>query len=904
MPAVTVQQTFDLAQAHHQAGRLAEAEALYRQVLGAEPNHAGGWHFLGLIALQRGRCDLAAEWIRKSIVLEPMNAAAYSDLGEVQRTAGRLDEAVEAYRRALEIDPQHVDAHNNLGIALAQRRRFDEATVEFRRAVELRPGFVEAMNNLGTALLEQGQHEESASAYRGAIALRPDSAEAHHNLGKALKQLGQWSEAREAFGRAIQLKPDYADAWNQLGMTWSLEGRLDEAGAAFERAVEMNPNHAEARNNLGSLLKARGQLDRAIESFRRALENKPDSAAIQINLAAAFMEKGRFEEAVEAYRRALELWPESAETWVNLGVALRRDGKPEEAMKAYRRALEVNPGCAEAHNNIGVILVERGEWDAALASFHRVLEILPDSADAYSNLGGALREKGRLDEAVEAYRRATQLNAKLPEPWSNLAITLRDQGQLDEAIAAFRRALELRPDRADLRSNVILTLHLYPDLGSESIAGEERRWNEQFGHPPVLRGHVSERDPGRRLRIGYVSPDFRDHVVGRNLRPLFQNHDRENFEIVCYSGVHRPDDLTEEFRRGAALWREVRGVDDEAMAEMIREDRIDVLVDLSQHAADNRLPVFARKAAPVQVSFAGYPESTGLEAIGYRISDGWLESEMGDGISEMGVRRSEMGWKHERELRTPNSDLRLTERVYLIDSFWCYDPWGMDVQTNELPARENGGITFGSLNSFCKINDPVLKLWARVLVEVAGSRLLILCECGRQRERTREFLEGEGVAPERVEFVGRQSRKSYLELYRRLDIALDPFPYGGHTTCQDALWMGVPVVSLAGRQAVSRAGLSILNHLGLPELVAFSADEYVRIAALLSRDIPGLAELRRTLRGRMEGSVLMDGRRFARNIEEAYRAMWEHWCGGEIDGGGILLGVVGGIGPIGPIGPM
>ena len=875
MPEATVQQAFDLAQLRHKAGRLAEAEALYRQVLGIQPNHAESWHFLGLIALQLGRCDLAFEWVRKSIVLDPRNAAAYSDLGEVHRTTGHLDEAVGAYRRALEINPHHVDAHNNLGIALAQQRRFDEAATEFRRAIELRPGFVEVMNNLGTALMEQGQHEDAAAAYRGAVELRPDFPEAHQNLGKAFQQLGRWSDAREAFSRAIQLKPDYADAWNHLGMTLSREDRLDEAGAAFERAVQISPSHGEARNNLGNLLRQRGQLDKAIAAFRQAIQNKPDSAEIHVNLGAACMEKGRFEEAVAAYRRASELWPNSAETSVHLGVALRRQGRPEEAMRAYQRALEIDPGCAGAHNNLGNILRDLGQWDPAITEFRRALKIDPNSAEANNNLGGLLREKGQLDEAVEAFRRAIQLNPDLPEAWSNLGIVLRDQGRSDEAVSSFRRALQLRPNCADLLSDVILTLHLCPDEGSGLISTEQRRWNQQFGQPTRAGVHscVANRDPDRRLRIGYVSPDFRDHVVGRNLRPLFQNHDRENFEIVCYSGVHRPDHLTEEFRQVAALWRDVTSVHDEAMAGMICEDRVDVLVDLSQHGAANRLPVFARQPAPVQVSFAGYPESTGLEAIGYRISDRWLEEE-----GKMQVSGHRIQDRCRVQDHPASCGLHPASGLYLIDSFWCYDPCGIDAATNELPAMENGYITFGSLNSFCKINELVLNLWARVLREVAGSRLVILSDFGKQRDRTLEFLKGEGVAPERVEFVGRRNRKDYLELYHRLDLALDPFPYGGHTTCQDALWMGVPVVSLAGRQPVSRAGLSILSNLGLPDLVACSADAYVNIAAGLARDLPRLTELRRTLRGRMEGSVLMDGPRFARNIEAAYRAMWKHWC--------------------------
>jgi predicted O-linked N-acetylglucosamine transferase (SPINDLY family) len=270
------------------------------------------------------------------------------------------------------------------------------------------------------------------------------------------------------------------------------------------------------------------------------------------------------------------------------------------------------------------------------------------------------------------------------------------------------------------------------------------------------------------------------------------------------------------------------------------------------------------------VSFAGYPESAGIDAIEYRMSDRWLESEMGD-------ERSEIGWKGEPDLRSPISHLRRAERVYLIDSFWCYDPCGIEIPVNELPLKANGGVTFGSLNNFCKITEPMLRLWSRVLLSSAGSRLLLLAHPGSHRQWITGVLAQEGVEPSRVEFLDWRPRREYLELYHRVDIVLDPFPYGGHTTTLDALWMGVPVVSLAGAPPVSRAGLSISSNLGLPEFSTFSAEEYVRIAADLARDPARLAELRRSLRPRMEASVLMDAPRFARNIEAAYRAMWRRW---------------------------
>jgi predicted O-linked N-acetylglucosamine transferase (SPINDLY family) len=368
------------------------------------------------------------------------------------------------------------------------------------------------------------------------------------------------------------------------------------------------------------------------------------------------------------------------------------------------------------------------------------------------------------------------------------------------------------------------------------------------------------------LRIGYVSADFRDHVVGRNLRPLFQYHNPESFEIYAYSAVSQPDELTAEFRQRSREWRSIVGMSDDTVAKLIHEDGIDILIDLGQHTSGNRLPVFTRQPAPIQVSFAGYPESTGIETIPIRISDRWLENE---GQMERG--------KAARS-HPATCDLHPESSLYLLDSFWCYDPCGSNLTVNPLPAAGSGAITFGSLNNFAKVNELSLKLWAQVLIAVPNSRLLLLCPEGNPRQRVLEFFKREGVTAHRVEFITQLPRNEYLELYHRLDLVLDTFPYNGHTTSLDALWMGVPVVSLTGQPPISRAGLSQLSNLDLRELAVFSGQDFVRTATDLARNLPRLAHLRANLRPRMENSILMDAPRFAQQIESAYRAMWQQWC--------------------------
>jgi predicted O-linked N-acetylglucosamine transferase (SPINDLY family) len=657
--------------------------------------------------------------------------------------------------------------------------------------------------------------------------------------------------------------------------------------AAYRRALELKPDFAQAHNNLGVALLETGRPDEALASFHRALALEPGTADFHNNLGNALTAQGQFEPAIAAYCRAVELKPAYAEAHSNLGNALREQGRFVDAIAAFRRALEFAPGIAGIHNNLANAFCDAGQLDAAITAYRQALALQPGLIEARSNLGNVLAERGALDEALATLRQAIELQPAYAEAHNNLGNVLKDQGCLDEAIAAYRHALDLNPLNAKYQSNIILTLLCHPSREDGSMAEAQQRWNELFCVPfmraaaPFSHDRSPEHCPSGPdlLRIGYVSSAFAgSHVVGRNLRPLFLHHEHQHFEIICYSDTPKPDEMTEEFRQGADQWRETVGLTDEALAAKIREDRVDILVDLNLHTSGNRLPVFARRPAPVQVSFAGYPESAGIEAIEFRISDRWLESEMQDAGHTM-----QDGIAARSHPETCN--LQPASGVYLLDSFWCYDPCGIDVAINEPPQKENGCITFGSLNNFCKITEPMLKLWARLLcqsdsdlAESAGSRLLLLAHPGSHRQRIIDLLTREGVEPHRIEFADWRPRREYLELYHRLDIVLDPFPYGGHTTTLDALWMGVPVVSLAGNPPVSRAGLSILNNLGLPELVAFSEDDYIRIATDLARDSARLAELRRTLRPRMATSVLMDAPSFARNIESAYRAMWRQWC--------------------------
>lgn len=497
----------------------------------------------------------------------------------------------------------------------------------------------------------------------------------------------------------------------------------------------------------------------------------------------------------------------------------------------------------------------RGLMGQAAGMLERAVQLNPRLTVAHANLGVLQAALGRVRDACASYRRALAIEPGLAETHHNLGNALLRGGQLDEALAAFRGAVAASPDRAAYHSDLLFHLHFHPGYDAPAILAEARRWERAHAAGLDRQLARTERDgaPERRLRVGYVSPNFRRHCQAFFLAPLLANHDHEHFEIVCYSDVARPDEWTERLLGHADRIEVVSGVSDAALADRIADDGIDILVDLTMHMAGGRLLTFARRPAPIQVSWLAYPGTTGLSAIDYRLSDPHLDPPDGDASRYA-----------ERTLRLP-------------DSFWCYDALASE-GVGPLPAKREGRVAFGSLNNVLKVGEPCVSLWARVLRRVAGSTITLLAPAGDARERLLGLFEAQGVDRARVEFVEYQPREAYLATYGLIDIGLDTIPYNGHTTSLDAMWMGVPVVTLVGSTVVGRAGLCQATNLGLSELVAWTPEEFVNIAAGLADDLDRLGALRAGLRGRMERSPLMDGPRFARNLEAAYRSVWRAWC--------------------------
>lgn len=671
----------------------------------------------------------------------------------------------------------------------------------------------------------------------------------------ALHAAGRYNEAINAYYAALTLHGDHAPALHGLGVACFQLGRRADARELVRRAVALAPGNAEYHNNLGTILAAGRQLEEAMVCHHRALTLAPDFPEAHNNLGNALREFGRFDEALACFDRALALRPGYAEAALNRGNVLRDRRDPIAAVAAYRLAVSLNPGLADAHNNLGTALKELGQWPEALAAYESALALAPDAARIHYNLGTARYQVGQLDGARRSLEEALMRQPAFPEALLNLGNIAKDQGRLADAQALYRAALTQRPDFTGAHSNLLFTLNYMDGVSQQAIFEAHCEFASRQAPPPDPVRPANLRDPERRLRIAYVSPDLRAHAVAVFLEPLLRHHDRKVCEVFAYAEVAQPDAVTARLRTLADGWRSTVGLNDAALADLIRGDGIDIVIDLAGHTANNRLLTLARKPAPVQVSYLGYPATTGLPAFDYRLTDAVTEP---PGTAER--------FYTERLVRLPNS-------------LWCYQPADDMPAVTPLPALARGHVTFGSFNNFAKVGPRVLALWARVLAAVPGSRLALLCASDEETQaQVAAQFAAHGIARERLVLYGREVRAAYLQRFAQADIALDPFPCNGGTTTCDALWMGLPVVSLIGETFLSRASYSVLCASGCEAFAQASEDDYVACCVDLARNPSRLATLRATLRDRLQGTPLLDGPLLAANIECALREMWRRWC--------------------------
>jgi len=872
----------NLGIALHALGELASALASHRQAIELDPGHAAARYNLALACLEAGEPAQAEAQFREAVRLRFEFPEAWVGLAQALEARGRDPDALAALDTAIGQREHYAGAQFNASVLLQKMGRLEAAQARLReidlsalyaspdRHAELEsvaqqmvlvwPDYALGWRALGIVLALQSRFGEAVPALEKALKGVPDDPQTLNTLGVALEALGQHTQAEASFRRAIALHPDFHEAHANLGRFLLVLGRSPEAETSFRRALDVEPADCKTLNHLGTILQSTGRPSEAVATYTLALALKPDFPEAHNNLGNALRDLHRLSEAESSYRRALGVDPDFHQAHNNLGIFLQSLGRTSEAEASCRRAVELAPDSWSAHYSLGRVMQSCGKATEAEASFRLALTLAPEDYVTHNSLGVALQTLGRYAEAKACYRRALELKPDSHVAHGNLGVPLYSLGRVPEAEASFRRALEIDPDFREARSNLLFTLNYTNRLSPAELFKEHLEWARRHEAPLAARRlpHSNKLEPQRKLRVGYVSPDFRRHSVAYFIEPLLARHDRNHFEVFSYASVSTPDAMTEHLLRLSDFARDISSMSDADAADMVREDGIDILVDLAGHTSGGRLGLFALKPAPAQVTYLGYPNTTGLGAIGWRLTDVHADPPgEGDGIH--------------------------TERlVRLARTFLCFQPPDSAPEIGPPPSLDRGYLTFGSFNTLPKITSEVIATWARLMQRVRGSRLMLkasgLSGSAGIGRLVVEFAT-HGIDQDRLILLGKVGNfNAHLETYHQVDIGLDTFPYNGTTTTFEAAWMGVPVVTLAGDRHAARVGASILSNLGLGVLIATSVDQYLSIAEGLATDRARLASLRKTMRERMQASPVRDEIGFTRAVEHAYRQMWLNWC--------------------------
>ena len=881
----------DFFEAHFSIGitlneldRLDEAITSYNQAIAMKPGYAEAHLSLGITLNELGRLDEAITSYNQAIALKPDYADAYNNMGNVLKIQGRLDKALEAYSKALSLQPDYAEAFYNTGIILTIQGKLDEATEAYSNALSLKPDFAEAHYNMGRALNEQDKRDEAIEAYKKALSIKPEYAEAYYNIGNALIDQGKLDEAIEAYKKALSFKPDDADAYNNLGNALKIQGRLEEAIEAYNSALSLKADYAGAHNNIGLALKDQGKLDKAIEAYKKALSVKPDYAEAYYNIGNALNEQNKLREAIEAYKEALSIKPEYAEAYYNIGNALIDQGKLDEAIEAYKTALSLKADYAEPYNNMGNALKDQGKLKEAIEAYKTALSLKLDYVGAYNNMGLALKEQDKLDEAIEAYNNALSFKPDYAEAYYNKGNALKEQGKLDEAIEAYDNALLLKPDLEGARASKLhqeahickwesiakdnerlpklgtIEQHVAPFamLALEDAPDRHRIRSEKYAAAEYPRKSMSTwpkpLQKPERLRIGYFSADFHDFPGMYLMVGLLEKHDRTKFEISAFSyGPDIHDQMRKRIVKAVDHFIDIRTADVSTVVDLARQRNIDIAVHRNGYTQNNKTELFAAGLAPIQINYLGYPGTLGADYIDYIVADRFvIPDDMQRNYSE-------------HIMYLPNTYQPTDDRRTISD----------EVITREDMGLPDHAFVFCCFNNNYKISSREFDIWMRLLIKVEGSVLWLLKSNKWAEQNLKQQAAAIGVSAERIIFAERLPQAEHLARHRLANLFLDTFNYNAHTTASDALWAGLPVVTKAGQGFAARVAGSLLNAIGLPELVTNAERDYEELALELARHPTKLAQVKAKLAANRLTEPLFNTELYTKHLENGYQQAYQ-----------------------------
>ncbi len=736
--------------------------------------------------------------------------------------------------------------------------KFQDALIHAQNAAELDPGNTGILNLVGAIAIQSNDNSTAIQYLQKSIDINKDQQETHYLSGIAFSALDLHEDAIKAFEYTFALNPVHVNAMTNMGVSLQRSGNFDKAERAYRRALEIDPDHAEANNALGDILYSRTRYDKALECTEIAVASQPDKIEFILNHAKILRRLNRFKEAEELNRAALKIHPHDASLLIELGGILREQNLIDAAKEHYKHALKMAPNNLRILQSTGAFYQSIRQPEEAVKYLKKYVTMKPNDPGMLNNYAISLRDIGKYEKAEKFYLKSAEKSSTPSFAYNNLAILAMEMNKPVDSITYYRKALEYEPHYAGARSNMLFYMNYSSDFSTQKLYEEHLYWDKLHNHPILDGADVHGNDPStdRKLRIGYITSDFYGHAVSYFIEPALKNHDKENFKIYCYASVRSPDGITERLQSYGHNWRSILNNTTEEIVELIREDKIDILVDLSGHTAGNKLLVMVRKPAPVQVTWIGYPNTTGLGAIDYRFVD-----DITDPVGEADKHHSETLFR-------------------LPKSFTCFNPQTKLPCGDELDARTSGHITYGSFNNASKISTASIEVWSRILKKVKNSRLYLksgsLQDKGTVKRLKKKFHQC-GITNDQLFFFGSMPSTEHLRFYDQIDICLDPFPYNGTTTSCEALWMGVPIIALLGDRHAARVTASLITQVGLDYLVAIDVDDYVEKAAWLASDLDRLHEIRKNLRENMRTSPLCDQVAHTRGVEEAYRTMWKKW---------------------------
>ena len=917
MAKLSVEQALTKAKSHIKKGEVAEAQTLYATILKAFPNNKKAQQ--GLTALggsqgsaaeqgppqvvidqlmslyKQGQLKLVVDQAQDLTVQFPKAITLWNMLGASSAQLGKFDQAIGAFKEIISLNPNQASSYYNLGNALKDQGKLEEAIEAYAKTLELKPDYEMAYNNIVVALNSQGQSGEKRQKavmenYNKALKIKAENADEQFEMALELQKQGKFDEAVGAYKKVISLWPDYADVYLNMGVALKDQGKLEEAIEAYSKALAIKPDYAEAYYNMGAALQEHGKLEKAIEAYNKALSIKPDYADAYSNMGVTLSDQGKLEEAIEAYSKALAIKPDYAEAHNNMGVALKDQGKLEEAIEAHNKALAIKPDYAEAHSNIGVALQEHGKLEKAIEAYNKALSIKPDYADAYSNMGVTLSDQGKLEEAIEAYSKALAIKPDYAEAHYNMGNALKDQDKLEKAIEAYSKALAIKPDYEAARvaklhqqahicnwTGIVEDHALVPELGttkkhvspfallSMEDAPERHRTRSEiyvkakYPQKPLPLPTKPLKKP-ERLRIGYFSTDFKVHPVAYLIAKVLEQHSREQFEVFGYS-LHGSSHCYMRKRLISAFdhFTDVQDMSDKDVAFRVRQDDIDIAIDLNGYTKGNRTGVFAYRAAPIQINYLGYPGTMGADFIDYIVSDqNLVPFECQHYFSE--------------------------KQLYLPDTYMPTDN-ERKLSKVSLSRKEvglpDGVFVFCCFNNNYKITDIEFDIWMRLLGEVEESVLWLRRSNEISDIMIRKEADKRGISPSRIVFAERVPMDEHLSRHQLADLFIDTFTFNAHTTATEALWAGLPVVTKQGKGFATRVAGSLLKAVGLPELVAKTEQDYESLILDLATNPSKLIKIKEKLAANRLSKPLFDTEQYTKHLEDGYQQAYQNYFDGK-----------------------